>query len=389
METIYLQYNWNLTTVALPNLIAHDLVLVYPMSSFSGYVNYLEYTLGSNKGQSKQGDVINSPFALGTTRDGQAVPFDYKYTSSAIELTGTGSTKTTFKAEDGVTWTPIIAGTVRLTVGTDTYVDDGAGKIWKLAEGSTVARVTNPDGSVTVTLGGAAATDAGTVVYTGTDAGVTLRTGIEGAYTLNYNYNNVVVPQNDLPIINVEMKSMALIAKARRIAVYYSQIAAFQAKTDYGFDLGDQLAEKAVGELAYEIDTEIVNLLNENAGTAVADTSFNKALPVGVSKAEHYEGFKEAIEAAKRVIYDRTKRFAPNYMVVASDILQILSFLRGWSAASTSSINGPYFAGTLDGLKVFVSPSIPAGRWFVGVNGDDMMSSAAVYAPFRSCVKAA
>lgn len=25
----------------------------------------------------------------------------------------------------------------------------------------------------------------------------------------------------------------------------------FQAKTDYGFDLGDQLAEKAVGELSY------------------------------------------------------------------------------------------------------------------------------------------
>ena len=386
-----MQYNWNLTTVALPNLIAHDLVLVYPMSSFSGYVNYLEYTLGSNKGQSKQGDVINSPFALGTTRDGQAVPFDYKYTSSAIELTGAaGESKKTFVAADGVTWTPIIPGTVRLVAGTDTYVDDGAGKMYKLVEGAGVARVTNPDGSVTVTFTGTAQpTEAGTVVYTGTTAGVTLSEGTTSAWTLTYNYNNVVVPQNDLPIINVEMKSMALIAKARRIAVYYSQIAAFQAKTDYGFDLGDQLAEKAVGELAYEIDTEIVNLLNENAGTAVADTSFNKALPVGVSKAEHYEGFKEAIEAAKRVIYDHTKRFAPNYMVVASDILQILSFLRGWSAASTSSINGPYFAGTLDGLKVFVSPSIPAGRWFVGVNGDDMMSSAAVYAPFRSCVKAA
>mgnify|MGYP006988921827 CR=1 FL=1 len=31
-----------------------------------------------------------------------------------------------------------------------------------------------------------------------------------------------------------------------------SQIAAFQAKTDYGFDLGDQLAEKAVGQLRYK-----------------------------------------------------------------------------------------------------------------------------------------
>ena len=49
------------------------------------------------------------------------------------------------------------------------------------------------------------------------------------------------------------MKSISLIAKARRVAIYYSQIAAYQAKTDYGFDLGDQLAEKAVGQLSYKL----------------------------------------------------------------------------------------------------------------------------------------
>lgn len=61
-----------------------------------------------------------------------------------------------------------------------------------------------------------------------------------------------MVPQNDLPMLRAEMKSIPLIAKARRIAVFYSQIAAFQAKTDYGIELGDQLAEKAVGQLSYK-----------------------------------------------------------------------------------------------------------------------------------------
>ena len=59
--------------------------------------------------------------------------------------------------------------------------------------------------------------------------------------------DNETVPQNDLPRIKAEMKSIPLTAKARRIAVYYSQLAAFQAKTDYGFNLGDQIAEQAVG----------------------------------------------------------------------------------------------------------------------------------------------
>ena len=43
METIYSQDKWfkkfalNLVNVAVPNLIAPDLVIVYPMSSMSGY----------------------------------------------------------------------------------------------------------------------------------------------------------------------------------------------------------------------------------------------------------------------------------------------------------------------------------------------------------------
>lgn len=46
--------------------------------------------------------------------------------------------------------------------------------------------------------------------------------------------------------MSADMVAIPLLAKARRISIYYSQIAAFQAKTDYGLDLGDQLAEKAV-----------------------------------------------------------------------------------------------------------------------------------------------
>lgn len=57
----------------------------------------------------------------------------------------------------------------------------------------------------------------------------------------------------------------------------------FQAKLEYGFDMNDQLAKQAVGTLNYEIDTEIVNLLDKTAGVEDADLIFNKALPVGVN----------------------------------------------------------------------------------------------------------
>ena len=39
-------------------------------------------------------------------------------------------------------------------------------------------------------------------------------------------------------------------------------------------------------------------------------------------------------------------------------------------------------AGTLDGLKVYVTPNIETGKFVVGVNAGDFMSSTAVYAPY-------
>ena len=187
------------------------------------------------------------------------------------------------------------------------------------------------------------------------------------------------------------MESIPLLAKARRIAVYYSQIAAFQAKTDYGFDLGDQLAEKAVGQLSYEIDTEVVQLLADTGdkNTTVdelARLTWSRTLPVGVSKQEHYAGFSEIAEIARQFIYDKTRRFAPNYMIIASDVLPVLTFIPGFSAAPAGQVNGPYFAGTLNALRVYVSPALTNGVFYVGCNGDDMMSSVAVYAPYMAIV---
>lgn len=331
---MFKKFTLNLTTVAVPNLIAYDLVIVYPMSSISGYVNYIQYTAGSNKGDTAKRDVLNSPFRLGKV--------DTNYTSEKVVET----VKVNAEGKATVAWFPVVERTLEV--------------------------VGNP--SVTVT---SVDTATGEVVFAGTSD--------QQEVKVRYIYDNVVIPQNDLPIVNAEIKSLPLVAKARRIAIYYSQIAAYQAKTDYGFDLGDQLAEKAVGQLSYEIDTEITNLLIDNASQD-GDLVWSKTLPVGVSKTEHYQDFTEILEIARQKIYDRTKRYAPNYMIIASNVLPILTFIKGFTAAPTGSINGPYFAGTLNSLKVFVTPNIEPGKFVIGVNGDDMMSSAAVYAPYMAVV---
>ena len=194
------------------------------------------------------------------------------------------------------------------------------------------------------------------------------------------------VPAQEIPAIGPKMEHIPLVAEPRRIAVRYDQITAFQAKTDYGFSLDKQIAEQACGELAYEIDTEIVDMLYRAAFAREERVVFNKRQPIGVSKFEHYNAFLEVVEEAKAIIYKRTRKFHPNYMVIASDVLPVLRFVNGFTAVKNAKMNGPYKVGELDGLDVYVSPAIDENKFFFGLNGSDMMSSAGVYAPYMAIV---
>ena len=299
------------------------------MKSRTGYIQYLQFTAGSNKGGVSEGDVWNDPFHLGQMNDDR-VAYTSAFVPEDVELDAQG--KATLH------WTPIRD-----------------------------AKVIDAESGVTVEILDAA-------------KGEIKVTGASGKVKVGYIYDNIVIPQNDLPVLNARMEGMELHAKARRIAVYYSQMAAFQAKTEMGIDLGEVLASQACAELSYEIDTEVVKLL-ANSAKEFEDLTFDRTLPVGVSKRDHYAGFAETIELASQHIYDATQKHAANYMICASDIKPILVMMEGWKAASTSKINGPYF-----GIKVFVSPALEAGKFVLGFNGDDMVTSAAVYAPYMAIV---
>ena len=59
----------NLTNIAVPSLIANDLVIVHPMTSYSGSVAYLEYVSLTDKGDITKGTMFNSVFGHGEMND--------------------------------------------------------------------------------------------------------------------------------------------------------------------------------------------------------------------------------------------------------------------------------------------------------------------------------
>ena len=329
----YKKFCMSITNVVFPSLIAEDLVIVKPMTSYSGVITYAKYTYGSNKGGIKQGQVIADPWSIKARNED-----NMRYTGAPVVEAIAPEAVEFIPA-----WKPV------------------DGKVEFVKENGDVEEKELVDGKITIAAG----------------------TYVKARYV----YDNVKIPQDDLPTVNVEMANLPLVAKARRVAIYYSQIAAFQAKTDYGFDMGKELAEKACAELAFEIDEEIIHFLADMGRKQIVEGAiFNKELPVGVSKRDHYESFIECIENAKVAVYNKTQKFMPSYMLAASDILPVLAFVPGFKASSLTNVAGPFMAGTISGLKVFVSPSLGAGEWFLGINGNDLSTSAAVYAPYMPIV---
>ena len=327
----------NLTNIAVPSLIANDLVIVHPMTSISGSVAYLEYVATSDK-NGMSGKVLNGAFGLGQMDENRAA-----YTSQII-VESVGSDPTLKAIEGGIKHDvdgAIVSHTFKFTkAGSEPLFTD------TFSEGSTYEKV---------------------------------------AY-VSKEFQMEQVPAQDIPSIGPKMRRIPLVAEPRRIAVKYDQITAFEAKTDYGFSLDKQIAEQACGELAYEIDTEIVDMLYEGAKSNKALTSWNKRQPIGVSKFDHFAGFLEVIEEAKSIIYKATGKYHPNYMVVAANCMQVIRFVPGFTPVKNAKMNGPYKVGELDGLNVYVSPRLGDWEFFFGLNGNDMMSSAGVYAPYMAII---
>ena len=325
----------NLTNIAVPSLIANDLVIVHPMTSISGSVAYLEYVATSDK-NGMSGKVLNGAFGLGQMDENRVA-----YTSQIIVEETSGST------------------TLEAVVGGIKHDVDGAivANTYKCIKSN------------------------GEVVFADTI--------VEGTKKVAYvskEFQMEQVPAEDIPSIGPKMRRIPLVAEPRRIAVKYDQITAFEAKTDYGFSLDKQIAEQACGELAYEIDTEIVDMLYEGAKANKALTDWNKRQPIGVSKFDHFAGFLEVIEEAKSLIYKATGKYHPNYMVVAANCMQVIRFVPGFTPVKNAKMNGPYKVGELDGLNVYVSPRLGDWEFFFGLNGNDMMSSAGVYAPYMAII---
>ena len=338
-------------TVAIPNLIAFDLVSVQPISNRVGMINYIEYTYNSNKGATAEGTVFADTW--------RKRPSDPLFTLASV--IGEAKPVATAASVTGIlNWKPVTPGSVTIKHGAVTIVDNGS-----------------------AALTSAGITANGSINYVTGEYSYTLSTAdLVSVPTVNYSYNNEYVPAGDVPQVGLQLKSIAVQAKARHLAIQYSFEAGFELSKEYDFDINVELSKMAAGELNHEIDIEITNDLY-NIATEDAELVWSKSQPVGVNLVDHYDSFATKLQEGAAKILGLTQRVKPNWLLIGLNVLPVVTTMRAFKDASPKDVTGPYFAGTLNGLKVYVSPSLADSNAFVlGFKGERLFEAGYVYSPY-------
>lgn len=147
--------------------------------------------------------------------------------------------------------------------------------------------------------------------------------------------------------------------------------------------IDEVLAVTATGEIAHEIDTEIILDMKAQANPNIAIDAWDMTAPVGVSLRDHYDSFLPIITEAQNKIYQATNRARGNFIVCGTTVATVIQSIRNFEASGVTDTVGPYFAGTLpDGTKVYVAPAFDPDEYMIGYKGSGLFDAGYFYCPY-------
>ncbi len=103
-------------------------------------------------------------------------------------------------------------------------------------------------------------------------------------------------------------------------------------------------------------------------------------LESSVSKLIQYPmAIDNALSYAQQVLYNRTKRYIPTYMIVSAEIVPMLALCQqDFEMSDVTKINGSYQCGKYKGLDVLVSPGLESNECVFGFKSSLLADSSIV-----------
>lgn len=342
-------------------LLVLDVFGSVAMKSRQQMIPYFKVIAENDKGETKKGDILNSPFV---NRQGLDPNFGGRVVKNEGATVAAGATTVT------LAYTPILPGSVSIIYDDDKYVDVGNGTFVD-ASGAPLASVT---------------LDYATGVIAGLTAGKDV--------TATYEYDNETVGPDDagnygakMGKVYLQLDEINMIAEAHELACYWSIYSAFAAQTEWGSNIGDMAKEAAFSELTAEINSSCFKQL---ADAATYKPQFNwDAAPVlsgAVVPSDYLNMFKLKLGQAAASIYQQTRLSRPNRLIVGTTAAEYIGMIDGFVADSIDDTVGPYKFGTLDQFEVIVDPNYDENTWVMACKSNDIRRNSALYGEYMPMV---
>ena len=324
---------------------------VQPLADEAGIVHYREVVATSTRGNTTAGDTLVNPEGAGN--------IDYTYydedtqTTQAVTDAGGGTPQTNYTINLSA---PVRLRSIEITLNNFKAVDDGEGNI--LGRGL--------DGTVDYNTG------ALTLRITDT-------TGVNIGDIITITYQQNIIEHDDIPGFVWRLSSSVVRASLMALQTSYTTFAEIAIRRRFGRILSDDIAADAVSQINGAVLTKAFTLMR--AASLAKQTTWDAAVPTGVSTIDHRQTFLDAVEEAASMIGSDTGRGSVSFYVASTQgriVLRSLGF-----TPSAKSVAGPYLAGYFEGTPVFFAPTsiVPEDEVIVGYRGPMWFESPVVYAP--------
>ncbi len=400
-------------------IAAQEFVSVQPMNLPSGLVFYLDFQYGSNvspfsSGDSMYGDTDgNNPFGNGATGglygEGR-FGYSINNTESVAAVTSESADWKAVNYDNSLS-ASMAAGTllkVKFPVNKLNNADYEGIRAFSLATGSSsdainiAAYTTQTSTHVNFIVDEAAGdkiTDGNALKAIYQQQPLDDRRGDfeDGNTTLNGGNSSIQIPE-----INVQMKSSAIVAKTRKLKAVWTPEFAQDLNAYHALDAEAELTSILSEYISLEIDLEILDMLMDSAaaGTEVWSAKNDTArehdangtstsLGFYNSQGQWFQTLGTKIQKLSNIIHQRTLRGGANFLVCSPSVGTVLESIPGFAADSDGDASKASYAfgvqkvGALNSRqKVYKNPYMKENVILLGFRGSQFLEAGAVFAPY-------
>jgi hypothetical protein len=415
----YNSENW--AGVALPlvrrvfaEIAAKEFVSVQPMNLPSGLVFYLDFKYGNNVKPFRAGDSLysanpntnvtdfaNTSSLYGAGRFGYSIN---QYTASGVAAITSSISWADFNLDSN--YSASVSSYKKINVALPSNYDVNAVRAFVISSGSILPTdvlqaftvVSNNTASFIVPAAKLDGAVTGGIV----SGGVTLFYDIQNTPESRGDFEDGKAKVNapttiDIPSIDVQLKSEAIVAKTRKLKAQWTPEFAQDLNAYHSIDAEAELTGILSQYISMEIDLEILDMLIQNAYTvdywtavnnkSISSTGATTDLGYYNTQGGWFQTLGTKLQKVSNQIHQLTLRGGANFMIVSPTVATVLESIPGFASdgdGEKMEFNfGIQKVGSLNSrYKVYKNPYMLENVILMGYKGAQFLECGAVFAPY-------